>query len=89
MDRKRNRIYAEFRHDEPCDGLEVNTISKARFIGRKRIYMSAFDADNIAMELNGYVTICRFYVVSVLTKVRQANSCRDKVNGYKDYIKGR
>jgi hypothetical protein len=89
--KRRKRSYRDFMMDDSGDGLEINRLNAARFIGRRHATISMFDADNIVIELNGETENGRhFHKVSVLGEVRRVNRSKTRrINGYKQYIKGR
>lgn len=84
--RSTGRSWDSFMSD-PTDGLEINSLNHARFIGRRSSRMSMFDADNIAVETFG--TKRGYHKVSIMGEVRHANGsrskctnrCKDKTNG--------
>ena len=88
--RRRRSKYKDFLFEDPCDGLEINTVNQARFTSRYGSSFSLFDADNICVELENKVAGRRFYKVSIMGEVRRANVSRSRrLNGYKERIKGR
>lgn len=90
MAHKRRRPYRDFFSQDPCDGLEVNSINPARFVSKRSYSLSIFDADNICIEYEDKRFGRRFHKVSIMGEVRHANQSKTrKINGYKERIKGR
>jgi hypothetical protein len=88
--KRKRRSWADYRQEDPGDGLEINSISESRFASKKSWQMSVFDADNAAMEYKDNGGRRRFHKVSIMGEVRRANISKTrKMNGYKDRIKGR
>ena len=90
MARKRRRrdFYKEYRSDDPCDGMDVNTVSGNRFISRRNTSFTVFDRDDVAIEL-GAGNDRMFKRLSIMAKVRYVNRKASNLNGYKERIKGR
>ena len=90
LKRRRSRTYRDFMMTNPQDGLEVNLLNEARFIGRRSGSFSMFDADNVCIELGTTINGHSYHKVSIMGEVKRVNKYKTrKMNGYKDRIQGR
>ena len=88
--RRKRRAWGDFLSQDPCDGLEVNTVNQARRASRYSSSFSLFDADDICIELDSKKNGRRFHNVSIMCEVRHINISKTRnINGYKERIKGR
>jgi len=88
--RRRSNYSRDFFGEDYIDGLEINTVNSARFIGRKSYSFSIFDDCNVCIEVKNKDGKSGYRRVSIQSEVRHANISKTrKMNGYKERIKGR
>jgi hypothetical protein len=88
--RRRRKYYKDFLFKDSCDGLGTFRGAESnKPIARRSYSFSIFDQDNICIELENKNGKRKFHNVSIKKEVRKVNSHTEKLNGYKDRIKGR
>jgi len=76
--------------EDPCDGLEINSLVETRRVSARQSRFCMFDADNIAIEYEHKQGGRRYHKVSIMGEVRHINPFKTrKINGYKERIEGR